>query len=167
MRAQNAWRGTFGQTKRHNQIRIPHTCQQTKHTTALAVMRNRATSDVQAHREIITRRRARRASCIATRRSAFENLQVTDLRASPCVSRFAACFIGTRAKTSTAESGTLSNCCVRHSVPNCKFVHHVSVEAEHKIENNDRQNASANDPSAGSPTETLLRLLLPLSDKVH
>ena len=25
----------------------------------------------------------------------------------------------------------------------------------------------ANDPSAGSPTETLLRLLLPLSDKVH
>ena len=23
------------------------------------------------------------------------------------------------------------------------------------------------DPSAGSPTETLLRLLLPLSDKVH
>ena len=27
--------------------------------------------------------------------------------------------------------------------------------------------ACANDPSAGSPTETLLRLLLPLSDKVH
>jgi hypothetical protein len=26
---------------------------------------------------------------------------------------------------------------------------------------------SANDPSAGSPTETLLRLLLPLSVKVH
>ena len=25
----------------------------------------------------------------------------------------------------------------------------------------------ANDPSAGSPTETLLRLLLPLSDKLH
>ena len=25
----------------------------------------------------------------------------------------------------------------------------------------------ANDPSAGSPTETLLRLLLPLSDEVH
>jgi hypothetical protein len=24
-----------------------------------------------------------------------------------------------------------------------------------------------NDPSAGSPTETLLRLLLPLSDEVH
>ena len=27
--------------------------------------------------------------------------------------------------------------------------------------------SNANDPSAGSPTETLLRLLLPLSDKVH
>ncbi len=27
--------------------------------------------------------------------------------------------------------------------------------------------ARANDPSAGSPTETLLRLLLPLSDKVY
>ena len=27
--------------------------------------------------------------------------------------------------------------------------------------------ACTNDPSAGSPTETLLRLLLPLSDKVH
>ena len=26
---------------------------------------------------------------------------------------------------------------------------------------------TSNDPSAGSPTETLLRLLLPLSDKVH
>ena len=26
---------------------------------------------------------------------------------------------------------------------------------------------SMNDPSAGSPTETLLRLLLPLSDKVY
>ena len=30
-----------------------------------------------------------------------------------------------------------------------------------------RELISANDPSAGSPTETLLRLLLPLSDKVH
>ena len=26
---------------------------------------------------------------------------------------------------------------------------------------------SVNDPSAGSPTETLLRLLLPLSDKIY
>ena len=26
---------------------------------------------------------------------------------------------------------------------------------------------SVNDPSAGSPTDTLLRLLLPLSDKVY
>ena len=30
-----------------------------------------------------------------------------------------------------------------------------------------RLDVCVNDPSAGSPTETLLRLLLPLSDKVH
>ena len=30
-----------------------------------------------------------------------------------------------------------------------------------------RWSLRVNDPSAGSPTETLLRLLLPLSDKVH
>ena len=29
------------------------------------------------------------------------------------------------------------------------------------------KNGCVNDPSAGSPTETLLRLLLPLSDKVY
>ena len=35
-------------------------------------------------------------------------------------------------------------------------------------ENSDRNPlVRANDPSAGSPTETLLRLLLPLSDKVY
>ena len=31
----------------------------------------------------------------------------------------------------------------------------------------DNLDIRVNDPSAGSPTETLLRLLLPLSDKVH
>ena len=31
----------------------------------------------------------------------------------------------------------------------------------------DRKNNIYNDPSAGSPTETLLRLLLPLNDKVY
>ena len=31
----------------------------------------------------------------------------------------------------------------------------------------DKEWMHVNDPSAGSPTETLLRLLLPLSDKVH
>ena len=30
-----------------------------------------------------------------------------------------------------------------------------------------RAHSSTNDPSAGSPTETLLRLLLPLSNKVY
>ena len=36
-----------------------------------------------------------------------------------------------------------------------------------KIHGGDMLDMRANDPSAGSPTETLLRLLLPLSDQVH
>ena len=137
-----------------------------------AVMRNHTTSGVETHREIIKRRRTRRALCRSTRRSAFENLQVTDLRASPCVSRFAAFFIGTRAETSTAES---VKCLATEAVAHKRFkeCHHkiwpreacasgTPVRIYKRIYNN-----SANDPSAGSPTETLLRLLLPLSDKVH
>ena len=41
--------------------------------------------------------------CAATRRYAFEHPQVTDLRALPWISHFAAYFIETRSKTSTAE----------------------------------------------------------------
>ena len=40
--------------------------------------------------------------------------------------------------------------------------HHT--QAQHSAH---KTSANTNDPSAGSPTETLLRLLLPLSDKVH
>ena len=36
-----------------------------------------------------------------------------------------------------------------------------------KIQVVEMESMCVNDPSAGSPTETLLRLLLPLSDKVH
>ena len=39
-------------------------------------------------------------------------------------------------------------------------------EPHHRVSGQDKW-MRANDPSAGSPTETLLRLLLPLSDKVH
>ena len=43
----------------------------------------------------------------------------------------------------------------------CAEAHHHNIEAwlSWIVDNND--------PSAGSPTETLLRLLLPLSDKVY
>ena len=43
------------------------------------------------------------------------------------------------------------------------------IPEETSVQRNDsdkRLDYSVNDPSAGSPTETLLRLLLPLDDKV-
>ena len=40
--------------------------------------------------------------------------------------------------------------------------HELTVKFKFDVDTN-----RVNDPSAGSPTETLLRLLLPLSDKVH
>ena len=40
-------------------------------------------------------------------------------------------------------------------------------ESSFYIQRRDNLDIRVNDPSAGSPTETLLRLLLPLSDKVH
>ena len=42
-----------------------------------------------------------------------------------------------------------------------------SLPDTHSISLQWPRQACTNDPSAGSPTETLLRLLLPLSDKVH
>ena len=48
---------------------------------------------------------------------------------------------------------------------------HLKSQCSHKLiaikQCNIQINKHANDPSAGSPTETLLRLLLPLSDKAH
>ena len=52
---------------------------------------------------------------------------------------------------------------------------HEGIDAEHLLPHaeahgkmhSDIDWMRANDPSAGSPTETLLRLLLPLSDKVY
>ena len=100
----------------------------------------------------------------------------SDFRTSRCVSHFAAFFIGSRAKASTV-------------VTDKKDIQ-PKLEPWLAVENADRQppkwcdqgsrrknastlqkeeigNIRANDPSAGSPTETLLRLLLPLNDKVH
>jgi hypothetical protein len=44
---------------------------------------------------------------------------------------------------------------------------HRHTDTHRTIHKNTTGPRCANDPSAGSPTETLLRLLLPLSDKVH
>ena len=45
--------------------------------------------------------------------------------------------------------------------------HHIHTQTLTKTMHRGIVGTCANDPSAGSPTETLLRLLLPLSDKVH
>ena len=74
---------------------------------------------------------------------------------SLCVSQFAASFVVVGPKTSIAER--------------------IKVEFSiGLLDRKDNRKSSelvlycyVNDPSAGSPTETLLRLLLPLGDKVH
>ena len=61
-------------------------------------------------------------------------------------------------------------CVASHVIQNESMVDQQSIHKEqHMIcfTNMSSNHMHANDPSAGSPTETLLRLLLPLSDKVH
>ena len=55
--------------------------------------------------------------------------------------------------------------CITKRDPQGKYLaHRHQIQARH---NTHTPIANTNDPSAGSPTETLLRLLLPLSDKVY
>ena len=55
--------------------------------------------------------------------------------------------------------------CITKRDPQGKYLaHRHQIQARH---NTHTPIANTNDPSAGSPTETLLRLLLPLSNKVH
>ncbi len=63
--------------------------------------------------------------------------------------------------TSTAPGVALERACgaPEPELHPCRPAHQVDAQWFHWMR--------ANDPSAGSPTETLLRLLLPLSDKVH
>jgi hypothetical protein len=60
------------------------------------------------------------------------------------------------------------------AIPPTSVLHEACVAQQQHISPSPHTNNAqdlpyirANDPSAGSPTETLLRLLLPLSDKVH
>ena len=119
----------------------------------------------------------------------------TEFCNSQCLSHFAAPFIVVRTETSIAESCELhmaiaidrrlhqsdlsyavavgANGYVLHPVqpttrehlhgePECTSPHRLHRRIHKSV-----IGTCANDPSAGSPTETLLRLLLPLSDKVH
>ena len=120
----------------------------------------------------------------------------TEFCNSQCLSHFAAPFIVVRTETSIAESCELHMAIARnrrlhqadlryavavgpngyavihpaepttrehlHGEPEC-----TSPHTSHRRIHKSIVGTCANDPSAGSPTETLLRLLLPLSDKVH
>ena len=119
----------------------------------------------------------------------------TEFCNSQCLSHFAAPFIVVRTETSIAEScdrhmavasdRRLHQDRLRYAVavgmhgyaihpaqpttrehlhgePEC-----TSPHTPHRRIHKSIVGKCANDPSAGSPTETLLRLLLPLSDKVH
>ena len=120
----------------------------------------------------------------------------TEFCNSQCLSHFAAPFIVVRTETSIAESCELhmanaintklasSRIAVRSGSGDeqvCWTSHPTHHPRElawgnqnvhphtspHRRVHRNVFGACANDPSAGSPTETLLRLLLPLSDKVH
>jgi|SRR6185369_7700033 len=81
------------------------------------------------------------------------------------VSHFAAFFIDARAKRSIAES-----CLYFFSEEKKQLLKKTTVQDSSQSKKaaffKCRQFRSNNDPSAGSPTETLLRLLLPLDDQV-
>ena len=79
---------------------------------------------------------------------AFREHALASCRRSHGVSQFAASFFDTRADAATAKR--------RRCIKICKV--EKKITGWKKI---------SNDPSAGSPTETLLRLFLPLSDKVY
>ena len=101
--------------------------------------------------------------------AAFEDQMTHGFCNSHCLSQFAAFFIGTETKISTVENfhfglnGIKSQ--VTPSEP--KFIRRFKVSAKSPKRNSEKDYNGVNDPTAGSPTVTLLRLLLPLSDKVH
>ena len=120
----------------------------------------------------------------------------TEFCNSHYLSHFAAFFIDARAKRSVAEScisnvsihkrhSKLIHRFVKHTKTSCSqkaqgpHSHHLSCEKCTEVRRKRERRAHAkeasnnltrlelnNDPSAGSPTETLLRLLLPLNDQV-
>ena len=109
---------------------------------------------------------------------------------SQCLSHLAASFIVTRAEASIAKScdricflknkqaekgclrvtqWRLPNTCAEACADKCLWECCLSFRQDCNLTVRFRfwKWIFGNDPSAGSPTETLLRLLLPLSDKVH
>ena len=96
---------------------------------------------------------------------------------SQCFSHFAASFIASRAevsivkgilKTSHREVWNLnSNDSTITSADRGTRVESLAARMRQMVFHMTGLEPFLNDPSAGSPTETLLRLILPLSDKVY
>lgn len=84
--------------------------------------------------------------------AAFKHLTLT-LCVSRHISHLAALFIDTRTKRSLADSFKLNN--------------NNNIGRKRSIVHTTRTAGFTNDPPAGSPTGTLLRLLLPLDDQVR
>ena len=108
----------------------------------------------------------------------------TEFCNSQWLSHFAAFFIDAWAEISIAESCGKGKCTINaYAIPAVALEYAVALSnhtppppsSGHRVVNSKAAHTNrsrwqigcANDPSAGSPTETLLRLLLPLSDKVH
>ena len=111
----------------------------------------------------------------------------TESRNSQCVSQFATSFITTQAKTFTAAKNIFDSKLKFAMIPKNQIWLWSDNNSEelHRSRRTEKQRClvywthdriyinewldsyRANAPSAGSPTETLLRLLLPLSSKVY
>ena len=75
--------------------------------------------------------------------------------------------LSTRYPFSSAESSPKRNTLLTLAAAESSPKRNYSSALEYKVLEHFRFNAMGNDPSAGSPTETLLRLLLPLDSLVR
>ena len=102
--------------------------------------------------------------CEVTRRRMRSKIQwFTEVCKSHCIAHFAASFIVVRTNAFVAGSHQVESIQVENSLLGRVPCRPKATVTSQWSEFGYR----VNDPSAGSPTETLLRLLLPLSDKVH
>ena len=93
----------------------------------------------------------------------------TEFCNSHCLSHFAAFFIDMGTKISIVEKFIMFLFYIHQSILRVVRRHKFSFRqsAHMTIQVVIIRSIDVNDPSAGSPTETLLRLLLPLDDKVY
>ena len=89
---------------------------------------------------------------------------LTDFCSSHYISQFAAFFIDSRAKISIVKSyNTIKT--ITHQIHST--THSIAQQVTNNPPTTYNHTFINNDPSAGSPTETLLRLHLPLDDKIY